>query len=106
MKLSSFRPARPLVATLAVASCAVLGASKATAAFIDTNQVISVVAAGSYYQELFYNYTTAAVSVSGVFNFDSDVPYILPTEQWIGIFHYDYAAARFTEAVYEFEDTL
>ncbi len=108
MKLSSFRTSsiRSAVAGLAMAAMAVMTAPNAPAAFIDTQQTVSIVAAGGYYQELLYNYTTFALSVTDVINFDADVLYELPTAQWIGIFHYDYTAGGFTEAVYSYNDVF
>lgn len=108
MKLSSFRTSsvRSAVAGIAMAAMATLGAPSASAAFIDTQQTISVVAAGGYYQELIYNYTTGAVEITAPINFDADILYTLPTEQWVGIFHYDYAAGAYTEAVYVYNDVF
>lgn len=108
MKLSSFHTSslRSAVAGLAMAAMAVMGAPNASAAFIDTQQTISIVAAGGFYQELIFNYTTSALSVTDAINFDADVLYELPTAQWIGIFHFDYTANRFTEAVYSFNDVF
>lgn len=106
MKLSSFRTqsVRSMVAGLALAAFAVMGVPSANAAFIDTEQTISVVSAGGYYQEIIYYYTTGQLEVSPVINFDSDVLYTLPAEEWVGIFHYDYVAGAFTEAVYTYND--
>lgn len=108
MKLSSFRTKslRSMVAGVVMAAMATIGAPGASAAFIDTQQTISIVSAGGYYQEVIYNYTTGALQVTDPINFDADILYELPTEQWVGIFHYDYTAGAYTEAVYTYNDIL
>lgn len=108
MKLSSFRKSslRSMVAGLVMAAMVTLGVPNASAAFIDTTQAISIVANGGWYQELIFNYDTSALSTTDPLNFDADVLYELPTEQWLGIFHFDYSTGRFTEAVYIYNDLL
>jgi len=108
MKLSSFRKSslRSLVAGLVMAAMVTMGVPNASAAFIDTTQAISIVANNGWYQELIFNYDTSELATTDVINFDADVLYELPTEQWIGIFHFDYSTGRYTEAVYIFNDII
>ncbi len=80
--------------------------TESSASFVSTQQKITIIAAGDFYQELIYNFATTATSLSPVVSFDADVLYPLPTEQTIGIFNYDFSAAAFTEAVYVVEDVL
>ncbi len=64
------------------------------------------VAAGSGYQELFYNYSTGAVSISPYAATSDQIPFAFPKGQWIGVFHYDYEGGRFTQAIYSYGDVL
>lgn len=64
------------------------------------------VASGGGWQELFYNYETGAVSVSPYAATPGPASHVRPKEQWVGIFHYDYTAGRFTQALYQYGDLL
>ncbi len=70
------------------------------------DQKVRVVAAGTWYQELFFNYTTQALFVGPVTNQNGSFGYPHPTDQWMGIFHYDYATGSFNQAIYIKKDPL
>lgn len=64
-------------------------------------QKLRVAAFGTGYQEMVYNAQSGAVTISPYSATSGSVEYPLPASgQWVGIYHYDYAAGRFTQAFY------
>lgn len=72
--------------------------------WVGASQKVHVSTTGTGYQELFYNYETGALSVSDYAASTGPVSFTRPKEQWMGVFHYDYAAASFTQALYSVGD--
>lgn len=58
---------------------------------------VEVFAPGAGWQELVYNFTTGESCVTPFQNSGAMVPFRLPAGQWVGIYHFDYVAGRFTE---------
>ncbi len=68
---------------------------------IAAEQRFAILTGGGWYQELFYNYSTGEPAVTLPRNVPTSPAYILPQTEWLGIFHFDYAEGRFTQAVYK-----
>lgn len=69
-------------------------------------QSVRIVSFGTGYQELFFNYSTQDVRITPYSDATQSHAYDLPEQIWTGIFHYDYAAGRFTQAVYQLKSAL
>lgn len=75
--------------------------SAVPASNVSSSQKIRINTAGTGYQELAYNYSLNTATVSPYSATSGSVPYILPANnQWIGVYHYDYAAGRYNAALY------
>lgn len=69
-------------------------------------QTVRAVSSGTGYQELNFNYTTGELSVSPYQDTSTSVPRFFPFAEWTGVFHYDYAAGAFTQALYTRQHSL
>lgn len=78
---------------------------EAVGSSIGSQQSLRVVG-GTGYQELYHNYDTGATSVSPYTWMSGAIPYEAPEGQWIGIYHYDYAGGRFSQALYVGRDLI
>lgn len=69
-------------------------------------QTIRVVSNGVGYQELSYNYTTGEIFVTPYSATSGAAARLFPFSEWSGVFHYDFGAAAFTQAVYSRQHPL
>lgn len=69
-------------------------------------QKLHVTSEGTGYQVLQYRYSNGHSWVSPFQTESAPVPYYPITGEFIGLFHYDYATGRFSQAIYELSDWL
>lgn len=55
---------------------------------------------GGWYQELFFNFATRELQITGTVNSSGDFSFEQPFGQWTGAFHYSYAQGGFIAAQY------
>lgn len=84
----------------------VLSVGPAPTGFGKAQSVRVVSEDGGGFQEVNYNYATGQQSVSPYYGTTRSVPRFFPSGEWTGIFHYDYGAGAFTQAVYSRQHSL
>lgn len=85
---------------------AVTASARVAGSGLAPRQGLSIATGGTGYQEMLYNYVTGEVAITPYQAAPARVERPAPRNQWTGVYHYDYAAGRFSQALYSARDGL